>query len=226
MQRLLTKFRDDSQDPHELVLALPEEGDAKSRYQVAFVVLGQIMTTAFGLPPAKGEDKRKWQLANLVVNWMHGHPLARLIEQRAGRNIPIAKAIRDVMSDIETVARFQAPKYLSCYTDILKVYAAERGVHDIADGPDITMLLELGVSRPSEVVLMSLGLSRTATIAIAAYVTSDSWTTDQCLKWLQGQNIEGMDIPVLVQQEITQLVESLTRARRNNAASSDAPMST
>lgn len=211
MQRLLTKFRSDAQDPHELVLALPEEADAKARYQAAFVVLGEIMTTAFGLPPAKGEDKRKWQLANLVVNWMHGLPLARLIEQRVGIKVPIAKAIRDVMSDIETVARFQAPKYLSCYMDILKVYAAERGVHDISEGPDITMLLELGVSRPSEVVLMSMGLSRTATIAIAAYVTADSWTTEQCLKWLQGQNLEGLDIPVLVQQEIGQLLETFTK---------------
>jgi hypothetical protein len=203
MQRLLTKFRTDSKDPHELVLALPEEGDAKPRYQAAFVVLGDVMTTAFGLPPSKGDDKRKWQLANLVVNWMHGFPLMRLIEQRVGRNVPIA------------MARFQAPKYLSCYTDILKVYAAERGVHDIADGPDITMLLELGVSRPSEVVLMSLGLSRTATIAIAAYVTSDSWTSEECLEWLHAQNIEGLDIPVLVQQEIVQLVESLARASRD-----------
>lgn len=216
MQRLLTKFRNDSKDPHELVLALPEEGDAKPRYQAAFVVLGHVMTTAFGLSPSKGEDKRKWQLANLVVNWMHGHPLARLIEQRTSRNVPIAKAIRDVMADIETIARFQAPKYLACYTDILKVYAAERGVHDIADGPDITMLLELGVSRPSEVVLMSLGLSRTATVAIAAYVTSDNWTSEECLEWLRGQNIEGLDIPVLVQQEIIQLLASLAIASRDN----------
>jgi hypothetical protein len=218
MQRLLTKFRKDAKDPHELVLALPEEGDAKPRYQAAFVVLGQVMTTAFGLPPSSGDDKRKWQLANLVVNWMHGFPLARLIEQRTGRNVPIAKAIRDVMADIETVARFQAPKYLSCYTDILKVYAAERGVHDIADGPDITMLLELGVSRPSEVVMMSLGLSRTATVAIAGYVTADSWTSEECLEWLRQQNIEGMDIPVLIQQEIMELMESLAMSSRDKTA--------
>ncbi|MFJ6157668.1 DEAD/DEAH box helicase [Pseudarthrobacter sp. NPDC092184] len=218
MQRLLSKLRNDAKDPHDLVLALPEEGDAKPRYQAAFVILGQMMTTAFGLPPANGEDKRKWQLANLVVNWMHGFPLARLIEQRSGRNVPIAKAIRDVMADIETVARFQAPKYLSCYNDILKVYAAERGVHDIADGPDITMLLELGVSRASEVVMMSLGLSRTATVAIAGYVTADSWTTEECLAWLRGRNIEGMDIPVLVQQEIMDLVESLAMSSRDSTS--------
>lgn len=78
------------------------------------------------------------------------------------------------------------------------------------------MLLELGGSRPSEVVMMSLGLSRTATVAIAAYVTSDNWTSEECLEWLRGQNVEGLDIPVLVQQEIVQLVASLAMASRDN----------
>lgn len=223
MQRLLAKFRSDAGEPRDLALALPEEGDAKPRYQAALVLLGQVMTTAFGLPPARGDDKRKWQLANLIVNWMHGLPLARLIEQRASRNVPIAKAIRDVMADIETVARFQAPKYLSCYMDILKIYAAERGIHDIADGQELTMLLELGVSRPSEVVLMSLGLSRTATITIGAYVTTDSWTSEECITWLQEQNIQGMDIPILVQQEIMTLVGTLASAREGTMTEAGLP---
>jgi len=207
MQRLLEYFRATQRDPHEFALPLPEESDSKQRYQDALVLIGQTMTVAFGLALRPSEpDKRKWQLANLIVNWMKGMPLARLIEQRATGNTPIAKAIRDVMADIETIARFQAPKYLSCYSDVLSAYAVERGVHDVGNGQDITMLLELGVSRPSEVVLMSLGLSRTATIALSQYVTADSWTSQESLDWLGQQNIEGMDIPVLVQKEILELV--------------------
>jgi protein-tyrosine phosphatase len=80
------------------------------------------------------------------------------------------------------------------------------------------MLLELGVSRPSEVVMMSLGLSRTATVAIAGYVTADSWTSEECLEWLRQQNIEGMDIPVLIQQEIMELMESLAMSSRDKTA--------
>lgn len=74
------------------------------------------------------------------------------------------------------------------------------------------MLLELGVSRPSEVVLMSLGLSRSAMVTVAAYVTSDNWISEECLEWLRGQSVEGLDIPVLLQKEIVQLVESLAIA--------------
>ncbi|MCW4352881.1 DEAD/DEAH box helicase [Hoyosella sp. YIM 151337] len=207
MQRLLERFRATDQDPHELSLPLPEEQDARQRYQDALVLIGQTMTTAFGFPPKTGgPDKRKWQIANLVVNWMKGMPLARLIEQRATGKTSIARAIRDVMADIETVARFQAPKYLSCYSDVLAAYASERGVHDVGPSQDITMLLELGVSRPSEVVLMSLGMSRTATIALSQYVTVDNWTSTECLEWLTHQNIEGMDIPVLIQREILDLI--------------------
>lgn len=210
MQRLLERFRDTAQDPHELELPLPEEKDSKQRYHDALVLIGQTMTTAFGLAPKRGEpDKRKWQLANLTVNWMKGMPLARLIEQRATGKISIARAIREVMADIETIARFQAPKYLSCYSDVLATYAAERGVHDVGHGQDITMLLELGVSRPSEVVLMSLGLSRTATIALSQYVTVDNWTSSESIGWLKHQNVEGMDIPVLVQKEILNLIATL-----------------
>lgn len=211
MQRLLERFRAADQDPHGLALPLPEEPDARQRYQDALALIGQTMTTAFGLSPKTGEpDRRKWQIANLVVNWMKGMPLARLIEQRATGKIPIARAIRDVMADIETVARFQAPKYLACYSDVLAAYAVERGIHDAGPSQDITMLLELGVSRPSEVVLMSIGLSRTATIALSQYVTVDSWTSPECVEWLTRQNIEGMDIPVLIQREIMGLIASLT----------------
>lgn len=212
MQRLLEHFRARATDPHDLALPLPEERDAKERYQEVLVMLGEVMTNAFGFPSKPRQvDRRKWQLANLVVNWMNGMPLARLIEQRVSGKTPIAKAIRDVMSDIETVARFQAPKYLSCYSDILNVYAAERGIASVGHGQDITMLLELGVSRPSEVTLMSLGLSRTATIALASYVTVDNWTSLESLEWLRGQDIEGMDVPVLIQKEILELVRTVER---------------
>lgn len=217
MQRLLEHFRATEKDPHEFVLPLPEEADARQRYQDALVLIGETMTVAFGLPPRTGgPDKRKWQLANLIVNWMKGMPLARLIEQRVNGSTPVAKAIREVMADIETVARFQAPKYLSCYSDVLSAYAAERGVHDVGNGQDITMLLELGVSRPSEVVLMSLGLSRTTTIALSHYVTVDNWTSAECLDWLSKQNIEGLDVPVLMQKEVVDLLDA--KANRSRAA--------
>ncbi|QIZ99425.1 DEAD/DEAH box helicase [Leifsonia sp. PS1209] len=212
MERLLESFRAADTEPSELELPLPEEHDSKARFQEVLVLLGATMTNVFGTPQG-AEDRRKWQIANLIVNWMRGMPLARLIDQRINSNIPIARAIRDVMSDIETIARFQAPKYLSCYTDLLGVYASERGIHTPVGKTDYAMLLELGVSRASEVVLMSLGLSRTATVALGAYVTRDSWSAQEAITWLAAQNIESFDIPVLIQREIADVVSSAERRR-------------
>lgn len=205
MQRLLSSFREADLDPLEFALPLPEEPDSKERFQAALVRIGSTMTEAFG-GRQDGEDRRKWQLANLIVNWMRGFPLSRLIDQRINSGkytVPVA--IRNVMADIETVARFHAPKYLSCYSDVLNIYATETG-RDVLDHSDYSMLLELGVSRNSEVVLMSLGLSRTATIILGEFVGVDEWSGREALAWLSELNLDGLGVPALIQREIADVL--------------------
>ncbi|WP_309133137.1 DEAD/DEAH box helicase [Brevibacterium sp.] len=210
MERLLTSFQSSGKTPSELELPLPEEPDSRQRFQEALVRIGATMTDVFGTP-RPGEDLRKWQLANLVVNWMRGLPLARLIEQRINfSNVPVAKAIRDVMRDIESIARFHAPKYLACYSDLLALHASELGLEP-TNRPDYAMMLELGVSRTSEVVLMSIGLSRTATVALAQYIGVDSWTRAEALDWLGRQNLDGLGVPILIQKEISTVLEVAKR---------------
>ncbi|MDN6352881.1 MAG: DEAD/DEAH box helicase [Corynebacterium sp.] len=211
MERLLESFRRSGKTPTELELPLPEEPDARARFQEALVRIGVTMTSVFGAPRS-GEDRRKWQLANLVVNWMKGMPLARLIEQRLSFNASLtsAKAIRDVMRDIESIARFHAPKYLACYADLLEVYSSELGLKTVAR-PDYAMMLELGVSRTSEVVLMSLGLSRTATVALSDFIGVDEWSRAEALEWLAAQHLDGLGVPVLLEREIGAVLEVATR---------------
>ncbi|GAB3201689.1 DEAD/DEAH box helicase [Nocardioides hungaricus] len=211
MERLLESFRRSGKTPTELQLPLPEEPDARARFQEALVRVGATMTSVFGAPRS-GEDRRKWQLANLVVNWMKGMPLSRLIDQRLSFNASLtsARAIRDVMRDIESIARFHAPKYLACYADLLEVYSTELGL-ETAARPDYAMMLELGVSRTSEVVLMSLGLSRTATVALSDFIGVDEWSRTEALAWLAAQNLDGLGVPVLLQREIGDVLEVATR---------------
>ncbi|MEP7736993.1 DEAD/DEAH box helicase [Nocardioides sp. 31GB23] len=211
MERLLESFRRSGKTPTELQLPLPEEPDARARFQEALVRVGATMTSVFGAPRS-GEDRRKWQLANLVVNWMKGMPLSRLIDQRLSFNASLtsARAIRDVMRDIESIARFHAPKYLACYADLLELYSTELGL-ETAARPDYAMMLELGVSRTSEVVLMSLGLSRTATVALSDFIGVDEWSRTEALAWLAAQNLDGLGVPVLLQREIGDVLEVATR---------------
>jgi hypothetical protein len=175
------------------------------------VLIGATMTNVFGAPRS-GDDRRKWQLANLIVNWMKGMPLARLIDQRLtfNKSLTSAVAIRDVMRDIESIARFHAPKYLACYADLLGVYSAELGLEAVAL-PDYAMMLELGVSRTSEVVLMSLGLSRTATVALSDFIGVDEWSRTEAVAWLAAQNFDGLGVPVLLQREIDDVLKVAMR---------------
>lgn len=220
MERLLDSFRRSGKTPADLELPLPEEPDARARFQEALVRIGATMTNVFGAPRS-GEDRRKWQLANLIVNWMKGMPLARLIDQRLAFNSSItsAVAIRDVMRDIESIARFHAPKYLACYADVLGIYSAELGFEAV-DRPDYAMMLELGVSRSSEVVLMSLGLSRTATVSLSDFIGVDEWSRTEALAWLAEQNFDGLGVPVLLQREIGDVLDVATR-RAENAPETD-----
>lgn len=66
--------------------------------------------------------------------------------------------------------------------------------------PDYAMMLELGVARTSEVVLMSLSLSRTATVALSEFIGVDEWSRSEALEWLSAQNLDGLGVPLLLQR--------------------------
>ena len=206
MMKLLNNFRKSGLPPRALTIPKPATA-VKERYKNVYARLGATMTNAFGQPPVVGEDKRKWQIAALVINWMKGMPLSRLIEQRESERTPLPKAIRDVMSDIETVVRFQSAKYLACYNDVLATFAEQQGATDAVPAFDVTMMLELGVSRPSQVVLMSMGLSRTATLAISSFIGPDEWTTQEARAWLRAMNFGSLDIPAALRREIESIAE-------------------
>lgn len=211
MSKLLESFRATGKPAQSFVLPKPLHPNAKEIYQDAYVRLGATMTNDFGLKPQFGDDKRKWQIAALVLNWMKGMPLKTLIEQRANSH-PLPKAIRDVMSDIETVVRFQSAKYLACYHDVLSVYAMERDEGSAQPNFDVTMMLELGVSRQSLVRLMSLGLSRTTTIAIESLIAPDDWTAEEATSWLRNTNFATVKMPVTLRREIEALQEQYARS--------------
>jgi hypothetical protein len=146
MQRLLEHFRT-YDDPAELVLALPESTDATNTYSRALALSDEELGSDFGSPA------RHFQLALLITSWMRGQPLARLIMSRVeylrrnDRPIKLPYEIRDVMRDVEQVARFKAPKCLACYSDVLGIHVGQVGRDDLQDVPNISMMLELGVSR-------------------------------------------------------------------------------
>jgi len=206
MQRLYGEFLT-RPNLDDLAILLPEEDESVEHLMRAMVLIDTYLGGSFGLVSG-----RHWQLAILIVKWMRGQPLAVLVADRVNwyktnrPKVATARVIRDVMADVEQMARFEAPLYLACYADVLTSAMDARGVQLSQPMlPDIALMLELGVSRGTEVSLMSLGLSRTSTVALSAFIIADSLTPDECRQWLVENRVDGLNLPRLVIDEINSL---------------------
>jgi hypothetical protein len=201
MQRLLDRFRT-YESVEDTLLAPPESTDATTSYARAFALSSDELGADFG---ASG---RQFQLALLITQWMRGYPLARLIAERIRylesheREYKLPNEIRGVMQDVEQVARFQAPKYLACYSDVLTLHLRQQDVEEAPQMPDISMMLELGVSRMTEVSLMALGLSRTSAVALSEFIVADDLGREDAAQWVQANRTLWAGLPALVQREI------------------------
>lgn len=207
MQRLLKYFQERTKPIEELLPVLPESEDA---VQVFNNIFGRINSQ---LAPVFSPSQRTYSLAILVVNWMRGFPLNRLISsliawnEEKKRNYELAKVIRGVMQDVEQVARFLAPRYLSCYIDILKHHLVSIERSDLADEvPDVNVWLEFGASQQTQLSMMGLGLSRTTAIALSEFIVDDNLNEAEVLKRIATINIESLGLPLAIQREIKSVV--------------------
>jgi len=212
MNNLLGYFRERIKPIEGLVPSDPASDDAVDSYTAVFARIAKTLSLQLGPP-----GKRSRMLALLVSRWMRGYTLARLISDRisfvsrSGSNDSIAKSIRGVMEDVEQIARFEAPKNLACYTDILRMHLQEVERLDLIPLlPDLTMMLEFGVSQPTQTSLISLGLSRTAAVAVSEYISDAEMSQSEVLRWLRDEQSiwEAADLPALVKEAIEKMLQN------------------
>lgn len=203
MQRLLEYFQERTKPVEELLPVLPESDDAVQTFNNIFRRINSHLAPVFSPP------QRTYALAILVVNWMRGLPLNRLIgsliawNEEKKRNYELAKVIRDVMQDVEQVARFLAPRFLSCYIDILRYHLKNISRGDLADQvPDISIWLEFGASQQTQLSMMGLGLSRTTAIALSEFILDDNLSESEVLERITSLSIESLGLPLAIQREI------------------------
>lgn len=210
LDELLKYFRERTGDVEELLPADPSSNNAAKAYAAVF---GRLCKRA--CPNLGPEGGRAFMLALLVTQWMRGYPLSRLIEERLkylakkGTSSDEAAAIRSVMNEVEQIARFEAPRGLSCYCDVLRQHLREKGRDDLLEQlPPFNVFLELGVSQQTQIALIGIGLTRTSAIALSELIASDSLTESQVLRWL-AENEEvwrNFTLPVLVKKEIERVL--------------------
>lgn len=188
-------------DREQLELAAPESRDAVESYIRAIATCYRVLGADF-----TDNDGRHFSLALLFVEWMKGKPLAVLITSRirylirARKRVNLPSEIRKVLKDVEQYARFEGPLFLACYADVLNEAIPPSSEHD--EARDIAMMMELGVSRVTEVSMMSLGLSRTSVVALSEYIVPDDLTPELSLAWIASRDIAALDLPALVVAEI------------------------
>ncbi len=157
-------------------------------------------------------------LSLLIVKWMSGYSLARLISdresylKRKGKDEKISTTIRTVLDDIENIARFRAPKYLSCYNDVLAYFFNLKGRDDLVISlDDVQLSLEFGVNIKTQLSLISLGISRSSAVEISEFISNSEMTPEQVTSWILSESIENFDLPKLVIREIIEFKESLIK---------------
>jgi hypothetical protein len=64
------------------------------------------------------------------------------------------------------------------------------------------MMLELGVSRVTEVSLMALGLSRTSVVALSEFIVADDLSREDVRSWVNEHREVRDGLPALVRREI------------------------
>jgi hypothetical protein len=206
MQKLLEHFLSGVEMPEALFAPYATDTDAVAKYVVLFKRLYNTLTNEFG-----SKDSHIFRQAIVTVHWMQGRSINRIISERK-RAVPteeIHTTIRTVLSDIESVARYKAPKFLSCYNDLLKHFYLISNRKDLADEiEDITLFLEMGVNTKTQLSLLNLGLSRTSAVELKAYITADNLSESACLNWFASpnNNWKSRDLPKIVKREVERML--------------------
>lgn len=205
LQRLLEAFRDYAGDIENL---LPAEVASNDSYDRFITIMGRINKHLF---PAFDPESRIKLFALIVVKWLKGYSLARIIRDSIGWHLEVGRPfklpdlIRGTMELVEQIARFRAPKYLSAYMDVLNLHLREVGREDlISEGLDIGTQLEFGVSTVTLLSLMELGLSRMSAVALYEKIARDDLSKEGCTAWIIERigQFQALDIPVLIIREV------------------------
>lgn len=205
LQNLLDAFRRYEGDIENL---LPAAVDSQDSYDRFVTIMRRINENLF---PAFVPQGRLRLHALIVVRWLRGHSLARIIRGNIDYHLEVKRPyklpvlIRDTMDLVEQIARFRAPKFLSAYVDVLHLHLRETGrLNLIEDELDIGTQLEFGVSSRTLLSLMELGLSRMSAVALYEKISRDDLSQQDCIAWVveRKAQFEGMGIPAIILHEI------------------------
>ena len=214
LHSLMRAFESYDGEIETLLPAPPESSDAVDQLTRLFLFINKHLYPAFE------PDKAILPFAFITVDWMRGKPLGKMISERLNRErskseyqtdgeLPYAKIIRETMEDVEQIARFRSPKFLSAYLDVLRLVFIKQGAEqEFPDDLKFDLYLEFGVSTQTLLSLIGIGLSRTSAIAMNEFLGQADLDEPQVLEKLSSRAWETLDLPVIVKREIRRVVDN------------------
>lgn len=204
-QKLLDYFRNSGKSVEELIPPYPEDDNAQEKYMH---IIGRISKYITGDPYQLNVYR-----SILITDWMRGYGLARIISDNIRWNNEhqtkkkLATIIRDTMREIEEFARFRFLKYTTCYLDVLKYhFATINDIDAINKIPQISLWLEFGASKITQISLMSMGFTRTAALELSDLIVADDYDKVKCMNWLKQNDVYSMDISPTILQEVDKVL--------------------
>lgn len=204
-QELLEYFENYKKGIKKLIPVYPEDENSTKEY---LALISRIGKTIASFPS---------QLSNyrsiLILNWINGQPLSKLIRdsinyyKKNGKKISIDTICREVMAEIENFVRFRFVKESSCYIDILKFYLIQNEETELLKNiPDLSLWLEFGVYEETQISLLSLGLSRQTAIGLSEQIPNSEMSKDECIQWLLTTDLTTYNLSSIILKEIEDIL--------------------
>jgi len=159
-------------------------------------------------------NTNKYITAKLLL-WMQGLSYKELLTSNINySNSNRKKGIANVNTEaralfhlIERDIRFTYVKMTKCYTDLL-AYAFEKNqlTEKIKSIPKLHLYLELGACNETQILLLSLGLSRTAATEVSKKLIGTYRESSEIKDFLKRTNLKAIGLPSIVINEINKFI--------------------
>jgi len=157
----------------------------------------------------------------LAFWWMRGKSLRWLIDEKIAKGSKVAsqdegtgskavnQVIQWVISDIESLLRFQYARDLKAYLDVLALVLRKRRPEEAEIIlPPLPLYLECGSSNAGVIRLMSLGLSRMTALMVQKKIVGmrDDASPEDWMAAIAVQKLDTFPLPKICIQEIKHLI--------------------
>ena len=72
--------------------------------------------------------------------------------------------------------------------------------------PQISLWLEFGASKTTQISLMSMGFTRTAALELSDLIVHDDYDKAKCISWLKQNDVYSMDVSPTILQEVEKVL--------------------